>query len=68
MTQKEIFDAYLEDQCPVCKSKKIIETGNALIGGKTMAVYLFCRDCFSKYTIGIRMPFESEITLNTQKK
>ena len=71
MTKDEIFDSYLKDECPICKSKDIHDYGETLSGGKSMAIFFRCMTCSSEYTIGFersRMPIESEITLNTRSK
>jgi len=66
ISSDDIFTAYLQDECPVCKDKNVNEVGSATSGGKTMAYYMTCFDCGTEYTVGFmrrRMPIESEITI-----
>ena len=63
----KIFDKYLNNKCPVCDEFVDSEDPKATTssGGKCMAKYFTCLNCFSEYTVGYnrhRMPIKSEIT------
>jgi len=73
MTSEEIFNKYIEDECPCCNEFVSSESYYTYDqnGGKCTAMYFRCDHCGSEYTIGLnrnRLPINSEITLNLFKK
>ena len=69
-THKLIFEKYLDDKCPICDGevKSNREYSHIENGGKCMAKFFRCQNCYSEYTVGYNRPSEpisSEITINT---
>ena len=72
-THDLIWKKYLEDKCPVCDGKvdSDSEYSHTENGGKCMAKYFACDNCFSRYTVGYnrsRHPIMCEITYNAVHK
>ena len=62
----KIFNAYIDDKCPLCGSFKDNEDyhGFCSSGGKTMSLNFECVECGGIWIVGFersRMPIKSEI-------
>ena len=69
-THDLIFKKYLEDKCPICDGEVMSDSQYSHIenGGKCMAKYFTCENCFSSYIVGYnrsRHPIMSEIAHNS---
>ena len=68
----KIFNAYIDDKCPLCGSFKDNEDyhGFCSSGGKTMSLNFECVECGGIWIVGFersRMPIKSEILKGVNK-
>ncbi len=65
MKEDKIFDAYLEEKCPVCQAQIFPEHGaETTRGGKAQSIEIECHACLTSYRVGFERganPVNSEI-------